>query len=118
MKQMKFLVAVLAIAFVVVGSSFTSKKVVSEKSYGILSRTLVTSGDHSGMYHYILAETNTGECSSGAVDEKCKVRLELSYTGTSIIQNGSQYDIFVDETVNGVVTDFPEGTTLVKFEQF
>ena len=118
MKHMKILIAILAIAFVVVGSSFTSKKAFNSKTYGILSRNFVSSGDHAQTYHYTLAEVNTGECGSGAIDEKCKVELDLDYTGTYIIQNSTEYDIWVTESQPNVVLAFPVWPHLFRKECF
>jgi hypothetical protein len=93
MKKMKFLVAILALAFVV-GSAFTSKKAVVSDSFGYLSETSIGGGNIQYQLIDLQALANA-EVSYSCVTEStknCSAHFATQPTALQIVSRTGLYN--------------------------
>jgi hypothetical protein len=88
MKHVKFLVAILALGLVVVGSAFTSKTTVDAIPFGILDRTAVPESETDWFYQVQQFNVSTDDCITDA-EVHCTMTIDPNSlpTGITFVQD-------------------------------
>lgn len=118
MKKIKFAVAFLALAFVIVGSAFTTKKATAEVTYGLLATPTQVGTSSQWTYEVVDLNINTtGDCdfSSG---NHCKVKIDEQIAGLvvnkSALFDNDRYTFTIDHAVDVPDMAAPTNALFVK----